>query len=150
MLNLLIWCAVCYAALFLLRRYLKSVYAAVSVANRVTRSAIILELLAVPSVFLILVSDLPIRRADAADIFFRLTNWWSVLYLPMPFLAGVGLLLGLAGLVRGMSTRPLNRSAIESAHDSRASKNLLPWLPLFLAAWIVVAMMFVAFIPEVV
>jgi hypothetical protein len=149
-LNLLIWSAVCYAALFLLRRYLKNVYAAVSVANRVTRSAIILELLAVPLVFLILVSDLPIRRADLADIFFRVVNGWSVLYLPLPILAGVGLLLGIGGVLRGIPTRRRDGAATGGAHISRASRNMVLFWPLFMAAWIVVAIMFVAFIPEVV
>jgi hypothetical protein len=149
-LNLLIWCAVCYAALFLLRRYLKNVYAAVLVANRATRSAIILELLAVPLVFVILVSDLPIRRADLADIFFRVVNGWSVLYLPLPILAGVGLLLGIVGVSRGIPTGRPDGAATGGAYISRASRNMVLLWPLFLAAWIVVAIMFVAFIPEVV
>jgi hypothetical protein len=149
-LNLFMWSAVCYAALFLLRRYLKNVHAAVSVANRATRSAIILELLAVPLVFLILVSDLPIRRADLADIFFRDVNGWSVLYLPLPILASVGLLLGIRGVLRGMPTGRRDGAAIGDAHISRASRNIVLLWPLFMAAWIVVAIMFVAFIPEVV
>ena len=147
-LNLLIWSAVCYAALFLLRRYLKNVYVAMSVANRATRSAIILELLALPLVFLILVCDLPIRRADLADIFFRVVNGWSVLYLPLPILAGVGLLLGLGGVL--IPTGRHDRAAIGGAHISRASRYVVLLWPLFMAAWIVVAIMFVALIPEVV
>ena len=149
-LNLLIWSAVCYAALLLLRGYLKNVYAAVSVASRATRSAIILELLAVPLVFLILVCDLPIRRADLADIFFRVVNGWSVLYLPLPSLAGVGLLLGIGGVLRGIPTGRRDGAATGGAHISRASRNVVLFWPLFMAAWIVVAIMFVAFIPEVV
>lgn len=149
-LNVLMWSAAACAALVLLRRYLNNVYEAVSVTNNATRWAIILELLAVPLVFLILVSDLPIRRADLADIFFRLANWWSVLYVPIPILAGVGSLLGLGGLVRGKSVRPHNGPGIDNAQTSRVSRNVVLWLPLFLAAWIVVAIMFVAFIPEVV
>jgi len=149
-LSVLIWSAVACAALVLLRPYLNNLYAAVSATNGATRWAIVLELLAVPLVFLILVSDLPIRRADLADIFFRLVNWWSVLYLPIPILAGLGLLLGLGGFVRGMSSRPQKGPRIDNAQTSRVSQTVVLWLPLFLAAWIVVAMMFVAFIPEVV
>jgi hypothetical protein len=149
-LNLLMWSAVCYAPLFLLRRYLKNVYVAVSVANRATRSAIILQLLALPLVFLILVSDLPIRRAGLADIFFRVVDGWSVLYLPLPILAGVGLLLGIGGVLRGRPTGRRDGAATGGAHLSRASRNMVLLWPLFMAAWIVVAIMFVAFIPEVV
>jgi hypothetical protein len=149
-LSVLIWSAVACAALVLLRRYLNNAYEAVSVTNSATRWAIILELLAVPLVFLILVSDLPIRQADLADIFFRFANWWSVLYLPIPILAGVGLLLGLAGLVRGMSVRRPSGPGIDNAQSSRVSRNLVLCLPLFIAAWIGIAIMFVAFIPEVV
>ena len=149
-LSVLIWSAVACAALVLLRRYLNNVYEAVSVTNSATRWAIILELLAVPLVFLILLNDLPIRRADLPDIFFRLANWWSVLYLPLPILAGVGFLLGLGGLVRGISIRQHNGRGIDSVQTSRVSRNVVLCLPLFIAAWIIVAIMFVAFIPEVV
>ncbi len=149
-LSVLIWSAVACAALVLLRRYLNNVYQAVSVTNSATRWAIILELLAVPLVFLILLSDLPIRRADLADIFFHLANWWSVLYLPIPILAGVGFLLGLGGLVRGISIRPHHGPGIDNAQTSRVSEDVVLCLPLFIAAWIIVAIMVVAFIPEVV
>jgi hypothetical protein len=149
-LSVLIWSAVGCAALVLLRRYMNNLYEAVSVTNSATRWAIILELLAVPLVFLILVNDLPIRRADLADIFFRFANWWSVLYLPIPILAAVGLPLGLGGLVRGIPIRPHNGPGIDNAQTSRVLGNVVLCLPLFIAAWIVVALMFVAFIPEVV
>ena len=121
-----------------------------SVANRATRSAISVQLVAVPLVFLILVSDLPIRRADLADIFFRVANGWSVFYLPLPILAGVGLLHGIGGVLRGIPTGQGEGSAIGGVHISRALRNMVLFLPLFMAAWIVVAIMFVAFIPEVV
>ena len=149
-LNVLIWSVVYGAALGILRRYLKNVYEAAAVTNKVTRSAIILELLAVPLVFLILLSDLPIRRADLPDIFFRAVNWWSILYLPLPILACLGFLLGIGGLFLG---RPAGRGdgpAIDNARISGVARNIVLYLPLLLAAWIVVAIMFVAFVPEVV
>lgn len=149
-LSVLLWSAVAYAALIFLRRHLNNVYGAISVTNSATRWAVILELLAVPLVFLILLSDLPIRRADLADTFFRLANRWSVLYLPIPILAGVGLLLGLGGLVRGISIRPHTGPGIDNDQTNRVPRNVILWLPLFIAAWIIVAIMFVAFIPEVV
>jgi len=148
--SVVMWSAVACVALLLLRRYLNNVYEAVSVANHATRWAITLELLAVPLVFLILVNDLPIRRADLADIFFRVANWWSILYLPIPILAGVGLLLGLAGLVRGLSIPAHDGPGVDDAHTRRMSRIVVLCLPLLIAAWIVVAIMFVAFIPEVV
>jgi hypothetical protein len=53
-------------------------------------------------------------------------------------------------LVRGISIRPHNGQGIDNAHADRVSSNAVLWLPLFMAAWIIVAIMFVAFIPEVV
>jgi hypothetical protein len=149
-LNVLMWSMVCGAALGFIRRHLKNVYEAAAVTNKVTRSAIILEVLAVPLVFLILVSDLPIRRADLPDIVFRAVNWWSVLYLPLPILAGLGFLLGIGGLFRRTPARRRDGSVIGNARISGLSRNVVLYLPLLMAAWIVVAVMFVAFIPEVV
>jgi len=136
-LNVVMWSVLCGAALGLFRRYLEKVYKAAAIANKVTRSGIILGLLAVPLVFLILISDLPIRRADLPDIFFRAVDWWSILYLPLPILACLGFLLGIGGLFRGTSA-------------GRDDRGIVPYLPLLMAVWIVVAIMFVAFIPEVV
>jgi hypothetical protein len=149
-LNVLIWSVVYVAALGVRRRDLKNFYAAAAATNKVTRSAITLELLAVPLVFLILVSDLPIRRADLPDIFFRPVNWWSVLYLPLPILACLGFLLGIGGLFRGTPAGRRDGSVIDNARTSGVSRTLVLYLPLLMAAWIVVAIMFVAFIPEVV
>ena len=148
-LNVLIWSVVYGAALGVLRRYLKNVYEAAAVTNKATRSAIILEVLAVPLVFLILVSDFPIRRADLPDIFLPV-NWWSVLYLPLPILACLGFLLGIGGLFRGTPAGRRDNSVIDNARMSGVSRNMVLYLPLLMAAWIVVAIMFVAFIPEVV
>ena len=149
-LNVLIWSVVYCAALGLLGRHLRKVYEAVSVTNKTTRTAIILELLAVPLVFLILVSDLPIRRADLADIFLRPENWWSVLYLPLPILACLGLLLSIGGLLRGLPIGRGDGSAIDNSRTSQVSRNVVLYLPLFIAAWIVVTMMLVGFMPEIV
>ena len=149
-LNVLIWSVAYGAALGLLRRYLKNIYEAVSVTNKATRSAIILELLAVPLVFFILVSDLPIRRTDLAAIFLPSVNWWGVLYIPLPVLACLGLLLGVGGLFRGIPISRPDGPVIDDARVSRMSRNMVLCLPLLMAAWIVVAMMFVGFIPEVV
>jgi hypothetical protein len=149
-LNVLVWSALYIVALGLLRRHLKNVYEAAAVTNKVTRSAIILELLAVPLVFLILVSDLPIRRADLPDIVFRAVNWWSVLYLPLPILACLGILLGIGGLFRGTPTHRRDGSVSENERISGLSRSVVLYLPFLMAAWIVVATMFVAFVPEVV
>jgi hypothetical protein len=149
-LNVLIWSVAYGAVLGILRRYLKNVYEAAAVTNKVTRSAIILELLAVPLVFLILVSDLPIRRPDLPDIFFRAVNWWSILYLPLPLLASFGLLLGIGGVFRGTPAGRGDGPVIDDPRISGVSRNIVLYLPLLMAAWIVVAIMFIAFVPEVV
>jgi hypothetical protein len=149
-LNVLMWSVASGAALGLARRHLKNVYNAAAIANTLTRSAIILELLAVPLVFLILVTDLPIRRADLPDIVFRAVNWWSALYLPLPILACLGLLLGVGGLFSRTPARRRGGSVIDDAHVSGLSRSVVLYLPFLMAAWIVVAVMFVAFIPEVV
>lgn len=149
-LNVLMWSVVYGVALGFIRRHLTNVYEAAAVTNKVTRSAIILQLLAVPLVFLILVNDLPIRRADLPDIVFRAVNWWSVLYLPLPVLACLGFLLGIGGLFSRTPAHRRDGSVIETARVSGLSRSLVLYLPLLMAAWIVVAVMFVAFIPEVV
>ena len=149
-LNVLMWSVMYGAALVAIRRHLKNVYEAAAVTNKVTRSAIILELLAVPLVFLILVSDLPIRRPDLPDIVFRAVNWWSVLYLPLPVLACVGFLLGIGGLFSRPPARRGDGSVVDNRRTSGLSRNVVLYSPLLMAAWIVVAVMFVAFIPEVV
>ena len=149
-LNVVMWSVVYGAALGLFRRYLKNLYKAAAVTNRVTRSAISLGLLAVPLVFLILISDLPIRRADLPDIFFRAVNWWSIVYIPLPILACLGFLLGIGGLFRATPAGRDDGPAIDNAGISGVSRGMVLYLPLLMAAWIVVAIMFVAFIPEVV
>ena len=149
-LNVLLWSVVYGAALGFARHHLKNVYDAAAVTNNVTRSAIILEWLAVPLVFLILVSDLPIRRDDLPDIVFRVVNWWSVLYLPLPILACVGFLLGLGGLFARAPARRRDGSVIDAANVSGFSRSVVLYSPFLMSAWIVLAVMFVAFIPEVV
>jgi hypothetical protein len=143
LLNLLFWSAACFAALGLVRNHLKAAFKALSDVSRPTRTAIILELLAVPLIVLILMNDLPIRlgaRGDLSDMFLRPFNHWSVLYLPLPIIAVMGCLLGIAGVYRQLRTAP---------HD-RATANLVLALPFFMAGWIVIAMIFVGWIPEVV
>jgi hypothetical protein len=143
LLNLLFWSAACFAALGLVRNDLKAAFNALSDVSRPTRTAIILELLAVPLIVLILMNDLPIRlgaRGDLSDMFLRPFNHWSVLYLPLPIIAVMGCLLGIAGVYRQLRTAP---------HD-RATANLVLALPFFMAGWIVIAMIFVGWIPEVV
>jgi len=149
-LNVVMWSVVSGAALGLFRRHLTNVYKAAAVTNKATRSAIILGLLAVPLVFLILISDLPIRRADLPDIFFRAVNWWSILYVPLPVLACLGLLLGIGGLLRGTPARRDDGRATDHAGINGVSRGIVLYLPLLMVGWIVVAIMFVAFIPEVV
>jgi hypothetical protein len=149
-LNVLLWSAVSGAALGLVRRHLKNFYNAAAVTNRMTRWALIVELLAVPLVFLILVNDLPIRRPDLPDIVFRVVNWWSALYLPLPILACLGVLLGIGGLFSRTNARRRDGSVIDDTGVSGLSRSVVLYVPLLMAAWIVVAVMFVAFIPEVV
>jgi hypothetical protein len=88
-------------------------------------------------------NDLPIRLGapgDLSDLFFRPFNHWSVLYLPLPIIAVTGCLLGIAGVYRQLRTAPRDR----------ATANLVLALPFFMAVWIVIAMIFVGWIPEVV
>ena len=149
-LNVLIWSVASGAALVFVRRPLNTVFEAAAATHAVTRTAIVLEFLAVPLVFLILVSDLPIRRPDLPDIVFRAVNWWSVLYLPLPVLACVGFLLGIGGLFSRPPARRGDGSVVDNRRTSGLSRNVVLYSPLLMAAWIVVAVMFVAFIPEVV
>jgi hypothetical protein len=86
-------------------------------------------------------NDLPIRlgpRGDLSDIFLRPFDRWSILYLPLPAIAVMACLLGIAGAYRQRRTAPGDRP------------NLVLALPFLFAAWIAVAMMFVGWIPEVV
>jgi len=141
LLNLLFWSAACFTALGLVRNHLKAAFRALSHISTPTRIAVILELLAVPLIVLILMNDLPIRlgaRGDLSDIFLRSLDQWSVLYLPLPAIAILGCLLGIAGVYRQLRTAPRDRPSLVLA------------LPFLMAAWIAVAMMFVGWIPEVV
>ena len=146
-LNVLLWSTVCLAALWPLRRYLKSGFEAESATNTATRAAIVLELLAVPLVFLILVYDLPVRRADLPEIFVRAWDSWTLLYLPLPLVTLIGVLLGIVGLFRGVRIGPGGGSGTEG---SSGSGQMVLSLPFVLAVWNIIAIMFVSWIPEVV
>jgi hypothetical protein len=146
-LNVVIWSTACLAALWPLRRNLKSVFEAVSATNTATRAAIFVELLAVPLVFLILVYDLPVRRADLQEIFLRALDSWTFLYLPLPIVTVIGVLLGVVGLIRGVRIGPRGGSGVER---SRGSGRMVLSLPFVLAVWNIIAVMFVGWIPEVV
>jgi hypothetical protein len=118
-----------------------------------TRIALILELLAVPLIVLILMNDLPIRlgaRGDLSDMFFGPFNHWSVLYLPLPAIAVMGCLLGVAGVYRQRRIAPRERQADDDSRRRGVLTNLILALPFVMAVWIVVAMIFVGWIPEVV
>ena len=142
LLNLLFWSAACFAALGVVRNQVHAAFKALSSVSTSTRRAMAIELLAVPLILLILVNDLPIRlgpRADLSDMFFRPLNDWAVLYLPLPAIAVMGCLLGIVGVYRQLRTAP-----------RRPLTNLVVALPFFMAVWIVIAMVFVGWIPEVV
>ena len=130
-------CAHCFSALS------EEVYTAAAVTIRLRR----ITGLRCPSVFemtrFAISSGLP-------DIFFRAVNWWSILYIPLPILACLDFLLGIGGLFRGTPAGRDDGPAIDNAGISGVSRGMVLYLPLLMAAWIVVAMMFVAFIPEVV
>jgi len=150
--NLLFWSAACFAALGLLRNHLKAAFDALSNISTATRIAIILELLAVPLILLILLNDLPIRlgaRGDLSDMFFRPSNHWAVLYLPLPAIALTGCLFGIAGVSRQLRTASRERQADDDPRKRRLT-NLIVAIPFFMAVWIVIAMIFVGWIPEVV
>jgi len=143
LLNLLFWSAACFTALGFVRNHLKAAFKALSQISAPSRIAIILELLAVPLIVLILMNDLPIRlgaRGDLSDIFFRPLNHWTALYLPLPAIAVMGCLLGIAGVYRQRRLAPRDRPAVD----------VVLALPFFMAVWIVIAMIFVGWIPEVV
>ena len=153
LLNLLFWSAACFTALGLVRNHLKAAFNALPNTSTPTRIAIILELLAVPLIVLILMNDLPIRlgaRGDLSDMFFRSSNHWAVLYLPLPAIAVMGCLLGMAGVYRQLRAAPRDRPADEDSRGRGVLANLVLVLPFFMAVWIVIAMIFVGWIPEVV
>ena len=153
LLNLLFWSAACLAALGLVRNHLKAAFKTLSNVSTPTRIAIILELLAVPLIVLILMNDLPIRlgaRGDLSDIFFGPLSLWTVLYLPLPIIAVMGCLLGFAGVYRQMRIAPRDDPADDDSRRRRVLTNLVLALPFFMAVWIVIAMIFVGWIPEVV
>jgi hypothetical protein len=98
-------------------------------------------------------NDLPIRlgaRGDLSDMFFRPFNHWSVLYLPLPSIAVMGCLLGIAGVYRQLRTAPRDRPTDDDSGRQGILTNLVLALPFLMAVWIVIAMMFVGWIPEVV
>ena len=153
LLNLLFWSAACFTALGLLRNHLKAAFQALSNVSTLTRLAIIFELLAVPLIVLILMNDLPIRlgaRGDLSQIFFGPSNQWTVLYLPLPAIAVMGCLLGIAGVYRQLRTTPRDRPADDDSRGRGVLTNLVLVFPFLMAVWIVIAMIFVGWIPEVV
>jgi hypothetical protein len=153
LLNLLFWSAVCFTALGLVRTHLKAAFKALSDTDTATRIALTLELLAVPLVVLILVNDLPIRlgpRADLSDMFFGPVTRWTAVYLPLPTLALLGCLLGMAGVYRQRRKASREFPADASSRRQVLVTNLVPALPFFMAAWIVIGMIFVGWIAEVV
>ncbi len=153
LLNLLFWSAACFTVLGLVRNHLKTAFKALSNVSTPTRTAIILELLAVPLIVLILMYDLPIRlgpREDVSDILFRPFNHWTVLYLSLPIIAVVGCLFGIAGVYRQLRTAPRDRPAEDDSRRRRVLTNLVLALPFLMTVWIVIAMIFVGWIPEVV
>ena len=153
LLNLLFWSAAWFTALGLVRNHLKAAFQALSNVSTPTRLAINFELLAVPLIVLILLNDLPIRlgaRGDLSQIFFGPLNQWTVLYLPLPAIAIVGCLLGIAGVYRQLRTAPRDRPADGDSRGRGVLTNLVLVLPFLMAVWIVIAMIFVGWIPEVV
>lgn len=153
LLNLLLWSAACFAALGLVRHPLKAAFTALSHISTATRIALIVELLAVPLIVLILMNDLPIRlgaRGDLSDMFLGPLDHWSVLYLPLPAIAVMGCLLGIAGVYRQRRIAPRERQADDDSRRPGVLTNLVLALPFVMAVWIVVAMIFVGWIPEVV
>jgi hypothetical protein len=98
-------------------------------------------------------NDLPIRlgaRGDLSDIFFRPVDHWTVLYLPLPTIAIMGCLLGVAGVYRQLRIAQRDRPADDDSRRRGVHTNLVLALPFFMAVWIVIAMIFVGWIPEVV
>jgi phosphotransferase system glucose/maltose/N-acetylglucosamine-specific IIC component len=98
-------------------------------------------------------NDLPIRlgaRGDLSDIFLGPFNRWTVLYLPLPTIAVMGCLLGIASVDRQLLIAPRDRPADDDSRRRGVLTNLVLALPFFLAVWIVIAMIFVGWTPEVV
>ena len=152
LLNLLVWSAASFTALGFVRKHLKAAFNALSDISTPTRTAISLELLAVPLIVSILMNDLPMRlgaRGDLSDIFFRPSSHWAVLYLPLPAIAAMGCLLGITGVYRQLRAAPRD-SADDESRRRGVLTNLVLALPFFMAMWIVIAMLFVGWIPEVV
>ena len=77
-------------------------------------------------------------------------NHWSVLYLPLPTIAVMGCVLGIAGVYRQLRIAPRERPEDDDSRRRGVLTNLVLALPFFMAVWIVVAMIFVGWIPEVV
>jgi hypothetical protein len=104
-------------------------------------------------IVLILTNDLPIRlgpREDLSDIFSRPFDRWTVLYLALPPIAVMGCLLGIAGVYRQLRTALRDRPADDDSRRGGVLTNLVLALPFFMAVWIVIATVFVCWIPEVV
>ena len=149
-LSVVMWSTVCLATLWPLRRFLKRMSEAVSAANTATRAAIVVELLAVPLVFLILVYDLPVRRADLPEIFLRAPDGWTFLYLPLPIVTVLGALAGVVGLCREAWSGRRGPSGGSVVAGSSVDAVMVLSLPFVLAVWNIIAIMFVGLIPEVV
>ena len=148
--NVLIWSVAFCALLSPLRNYLKQAFEALSTTNKATRSAIILELFAVPLIFLILVNDLPVRHGDLVDIFFRTFNHWSFLYLPIPIITFLGILVGIGGSFHKIRAGQSDGSVTEGSRKRGVLRKIVLYLPFLIAMWIIIAMMFIGWIPEVV
>ena len=73
----------------------------------------------------------------ARDVLTETPRSMTVLYLPLPTIAVMGCLLGIAGAYRQRRIAP---------HELT---NLVVALPFFMALWIVIAMIFVGRIPEI-
>ena len=147
--NVLIWSVAFCALLSPLRNYLKQAFEAVSTTNNATRSAIILELFAVPLIVLILVNDLPVRQGDLVNIFFHTFNHWSFLYFSIPIITFLGILVGIGGLFHKIGTGQSDGSVTEGSRR-RVLRKIVLYLPFLIAMWIIIAMMFIGWIPEVV
>jgi hypothetical protein len=89
-------------------------------------------------------------RGHLSEMFFGPFNHWTVLYLPLPTIAVMGCLLGMAGVYRQLRIAPRDRPAGDDSRRPGVLTNLVLALPFFMAVWIVIAMIFVGWIPEVV
>jgi H+/Cl- antiporter ClcA len=120
---------------------------AISKANRTVRLATIVELFAGPLIALIFLNDLPGRQPDVVDMFLTV-NRWSVLYFPIPLVTALGLVCGGIGVVQTLRAgQDEQRVTEESGTILRGAVLCLPFL---LAAWNIIALCFVGFIPEIV